>query len=95
MAPNDELTQYRLKAIEDTLASIGESIRQLTILERNHAETRQSLERAFASIEKCQNRIRDLEIEMPTMKLVRTWVIGGIIGCASLLGMTLFKLVTH
>lgn len=91
----DELTQYRLTTIEETLASINETLRQLTSLEQKHLETRQALERAFSMIGKQDERIRDIELEIPTMKLVRTWVIAGVIGCTSLLGITLFKLMFH
>lgn len=93
--PNHELTQYRLATIEETLASISDTLRQLTALEQKHLETRQALERAFSMIAEQDKRMRVIEIEMPTLKLVRTWVIAGVIGCTSLLGVTLFKLATH
>ena len=91
---NHELTQYRLKSIEDTLAAIGDSIRQLTALEQKHLETRQALERAFDSIGKVDDRVRDIELELPTLKLIRGWVIGGVISVVSLLGIGVMKLVT-
>lgn len=89
-----ELTQYRLKSIEETLSSISEAIRQLTALEQKHIETRQALERAFSSIGKMDDRVRSIELELPTLKLIRGWVIGGVISVVSLLGIGVVKLVT-
>lgn len=93
--PNDQLTQYRLATIEETLASINETLRQLTALEQKHLETRQALERAFATVAEQEKRLRKIEIELPTLKMIRGWVISGVIGCAGLLGVTLFKVATH
>lgn len=89
-----ELTQYRLGMIEKTLEAISENLQQLAQLEQKHLETREALNRAFAEIKNQDDRVRTLEIEMPTLKLIRGWVIAGVLGCAGLLGVTLFKLVT-
>jgi hypothetical protein len=90
---NSELTQYRLGMIEKTLEAISENLQQLAQLEQKHLETREALNRAFAQIESQDSRVRKLEIEMPTLKLIRGWVITGVVGCTGLLGITLFKLV--
>lgn len=94
-ATQDQLTQYRLGMIEKTLVTISESLQQLAQLEQKHLETREALGRAFEQISKHDDRMRKMEVEMPTLKLVRGWVIAGVIGCASLLGITLFKLLIH
>ena len=90
---NPELTSYRLKTIEETLASIGENLRQLTSLEQKHVETRQALERAFNELDKQDERIRKLELEMPTLQLIRNWVIAGVLSCIGMLGLAVFKVV--
>jgi hypothetical protein len=89
-----ELTQYRLEAIEETLKSIGDTLRQLTTLEQKHLETRQAIERAFASIEKHELRIHNVELELPTLRLIRNWVISGVIGCTSMIGIAVISLLT-
>ncbi|CAB4122835.1 hypothetical protein UFOVP33_61 [uncultured Caudovirales phage] len=91
---HDELTQYRLGMIEETLKAMRENLVQLTALEQKHLETRQALERAFEAIKDNDERMRVIEVEMPTLKMVRGWVIAGVIGCAALLGVTLFKIAT-
>lgn len=93
-APSDTLTQYRLKMIEDTLKQIAENLERLAALEQKHLETRDAVGRAFASIEKVDLRVRHVELELPTLKLIRTWVIGGVLGSISLLGITLAKVFT-
>lgn len=92
--PGLELTQYRLQMIEDTLKAIKESLNTLAMLEQKHVQTREALERAFSTIGKMEERVRKIEHELPTLTLVRKWVIGGMVGIMSLLGLTLFKLFT-
>ena len=91
-AQGDPLTQYRLQMIEDTLKGIRDSLNTLAALEQKHMQTREAIERAFSNIGKIDERVRKIEHEMPTLTLVRKWVIGGMIGIISLLGLTLFKL---
>lgn len=93
--PPEELTQYRLTMIEKTLQAISDNLTKLASLEQKHIETREALERAFNQLEKHDNRIGKMEIEMPTLKLIRGWVIMGVVGILGLLGVALFKLVTH
>lgn len=88
-----DITQYRLEMIEKTLASISESLHQLTALEQKHLETREALGRAFDRIEDHDQRVRKIETQMPTLNLVKGWVITTVIGVASLVGLALFKLL--
>lgn len=92
--PSDALTQYRLGMIEKTLQAISENLERLATLEQKHLETREALNRAFDAIKGVEDRTRKMELEMPTLKMIRGWVIAGVIGCASLLGIAVFKLVT-
>ncbi len=88
------LTQYRLGMIEETLKAISENLKQLAQLEQKHIETREALGRAFEQIEGHDERLRGVEQEMPTLKLIRGWVISGVLGIIGLLGVTIFKLFT-
>lgn len=90
----DTLTQYRLGMIEKTLEAIRDNLTQLAQLEQKHIETRDALGRAFEQINAHDNRIRTVEQEMPTLKMVRGWVVSGVIGIVGLLGVALFKLFT-
>lgn len=89
----DALTDYRLTMIEKTLAVISDNLRQLASLEQKHVETRESIARAFDKLEKHDGRIRDVEMEMPTLKLTRGWIIAGVVGVFGIMGIQLFKIV--
>jgi hypothetical protein len=89
---NDELTQYRLSMIEKTLQAISDNLVQLAALEQKHIETREALSRAFEHIDEHEERIRGMETEMPMLKMVKGWVITGVIGIIGLLGTTVFSL---
>ena len=93
-ATADQLTQYRLSMIEDTLKAMTENLERLVALEQKHLETREALGRAFDTVEKMDGRVHSIELEMPTLKLVRKWVMAGVVGILSLLGLTVFKLFT-
>ena len=90
----DPLTQYRLNMIESTLKAVSENLITLSHLEQKHVETKDALARAFNSVGDLNNRMREVESEMPTLKLIRAWVIAGVIGILGLLGVTLFKLLS-
>lgn len=89
----DALTAYRLEMIEKTLASMSDSVRQLVSLEQKHIETRQAIERAFSELKEHDLRIRDVEQEMPTLKLTRGWIVAGVLGVFGVLGVQLFKMM--
>lgn len=91
---NAELVNYRLEMIEKALTSISKSLEQLATLEQKNHETNQALGRAFKAIESQDDRIKKIELEMQTLTMVRGWIIAGVVGCAGLLGMTLFKIAT-
>lgn len=93
MTEETALTDYRLNMIEKTLASISDSLRQLTVMEQKYLESRAALERAFAAIEKQDKRLDAIEAELPTLKLTRGWVIAATIGTMGVVGMALIKLV--
>lgn len=89
-----DVTHYRLAMIEETLAAIKDNLQRLGTLEERHLHTREALERAFAAIETTEKRVRHIEQEMPTLRLVRGWVIGGVIGTLAMLGAMVAKLFT-
>jgi hypothetical protein len=89
----DPLTDYRLKTIEDAVKSIADNLSQLTVLEQKHVETREALGRAFLQIDDHDERIRTVETEMPTLKMIRGWVIAGVIGIVALVGIAFVNLI--
>jgi hypothetical protein len=89
-----DLTDYRLSMIEDTLRVMSDNLQRLTTLEQRHVDTRESLDRAFESIEKVDTRLKHVELEMPVLKIVKNWVIAAVVGIVGLVGIALFTLLT-
>lgn len=89
----EDLTEYRISLVEQTLKSINDNLAQLATLEQKHFETRDALARAFKHLEDQDERLRSLETEMPLLKMVRSWVITGVVGIVALLGTSLINLL--
>jgi hypothetical protein len=89
----NKLTDYRLKTVEDAVKSIAENLTTLTALEQKHIETREALGRAFDTLDKHDGRIKTIEVEMPTLKMTRGWVIAGVLGVFCLVGTAAVSLV--
>ena len=83
---------YRLGLIEKTMASISESLKQLAALEQKHAETRESISRAFNEIAEHNVRIREVELALPTIKMTSKWVIAGVLAIFGIFALQVFKL---
>lgn len=89
----DALTSYRLTMIEKTLEAVSMNLKQLTELEIKHIETREALGRAFDELANQGKRITDVELEMPTMRLTRGWIIAGVIGIVAAVGLAVVRLI--
>lgn len=98
---NLEATVGEIKA---AVTSIDRSLQTLTQLEAHHAETRDGLQRAFEAIKEVatkqeklnddyEERLRLIESQMPTLKLVSNWVIGGVLGTIGIVGTAAIVLV--
>lgn len=79
--------------IEVAVSSIAQSMQAIVRLEEHHAQTRDSVERCFAQGEDHEERLRVLEKDAPTARLVAKWVISWVIGIVSLVGAALIGLV--
>lgn len=100
--------EFRVSSLEKVVGEIGQSVKSidgslqaLTRLEARHAETRDGLARAFAAVQRLEdedlkdheNRLRVMEADMPTVRLIRGWVIAGVIGVVSLVGVAVVGIV--
>lgn len=91
MPPNDPshadpLVNYRLEMIEKAISTLSENVTKLTGLEQKYQSGQEAMFRAFASIERHDTRLVAIESELPTLKLARGWVIGGVIGVIGMNG---------
>lgn len=78
----------RLSTAVDRLT---ESLQKLVAIDERQTESRAAIERAFAEINqlelKCEAlelRLRNVEMQMPVMNLIKSWVITGVVGGISL-----------
>ena len=79
--------------IERAVSSIDESMKAMVRLEEHHAQTRDSVERCFSQVGDHEQRLRQLEKDAPTARLVAKWVITWVVGIVSLVGTALVGLV--
>lgn len=97
------------ESISHAVKSIDESLKVLTRLDVKHDDTRDGLTRAFKELEDHETRMRaiekeapkdnetrlsNIEKEMPTMKLVRGWIMAGVLGMLSLTGIAAWSVIT-
>lgn len=95
---SDPLTAYRLAMLEDTMRQVADTLTKMAsmdqrILDAQASQTAMRDEWCGKDADK-ERRLRAIEVEMPTLKLIRGWVISGVIACASLLGLTLYQVAT-
>jgi len=97
---NNDVLDFRVSALEKgfehiskAVESIAVSLEALARLEEYHKQSRSSINRSFSEISTHDVRLRLLEMEMPLLKLVRGWVITGVIGIVAILGAAVIGLV--
>jgi hypothetical protein len=96
----DDLQDFRISSLETTVSevkdavkSIDQSLKTLASLEVRHSETRDALARAFTKMQDHEDRLRVIEVEMPTIKLIRNWVAAGVISCVGMVGAAVIHLL--
>lgn len=92
---NHRLTvvESAIEEIRDATRSIAESVRSIAVLEERHANTAQAIERSFSAMEKLEVRIRAIEVELPGLKEIRGWVVGGVLSISGIVGAAVIALV--
>lgn len=95
---SDDVVNYRISAVESSISeiktaikSIDATLQSLTRLEEKHHGTAQSLGRAFGSIEDHEARIRQLEAEMPTTRMIKGALITLFTGLVGIIGTMLLE----
>ena len=104
---NPELIEHRVGAVERAVESIAESVRviadstsKIVRLEERHDETREGLNRAFSETrdmksdaDKVDDRVRVIEVEMPSLKEVKAQINRAVWGLVGLVGIAIVGLV--
>ncbi len=114
---SEDVTHYRLQAMENAVMelrtahkSIAESLQQLVLLERAHAETRDAITRAWKQIElnaesiravddqipeRLAERLRAVESDLPMLRKTSGWVTTALLAAAAATGVLVWKTATE
>lgn len=83
---NHRLLTYRVDQLEKAVWEIRDATRAIE-------KCLQALSRVPSGFDSLENRVQAVEMELPTLKLVRNWVIGGVVAVASTVGAAVVALV--
>lgn len=89
---HDELKDA-VVSIKESQKDISKSLSRLVALEERHIETRESLKRAFTTLEKHDARIDDIERDMPQLKEMRSMCVKIIIAVIGAVGLAMLNMV--
>ena len=96
----EDATDRRLRAVETSMdelkravAQVAEAINKLVLIEERSLETRRSIDRAFETLKDHEQRLRDVEEQMPLLVETRRWVVLGVLAGLSMMGVGLAKLL--
>lgn len=79
--------------MEATLAELVSLNSKLVVIDERHVEMKETFSRAFNTLESHDRRLRDVELQMPILLLVKGWVIAGVMGIMSLVGIACWAVV--
>lgn len=92
--------ELRITAIERALEKIADSMAMLARLEERHTETREALSRAFKETGEARRDTADIRLAIESLKgqiaplqESRRWMIAGMLGVVSLVGVAVIGLV--
>ncbi|CAN7307141.1 hypothetical protein LJR296_001450 [Cupriavidus necator] len=99
------LIDYRLSQMERAVTKLVEQNATIIAMEQRHLETREALERAFKAIKDndakhqeairgVDTRVRNIEVEMQSLRMVRGWVITGVLAVVAASATVVLKSVT-
>jgi len=77
-----------VQELKSQISSLSSSLERLARIEERHNNHSAALERAFNNIKEMDDRVKSIEVQEPITKLVRGWVIGGVIGVVSMVAIS-------
>lgn len=69
-----------INEMRDAVKSIDRSLQLLSLVEAQHVKSR-------TQITEMAERLRGIELELPTLRLVRGWMISGVLGVVAAVGL--------
>ena len=76
----------------NSIESISRSLQVLTRLEEGHSQIMEKITVVGAETRAHETRLQAIERDMPGLREVRRWVIGGVLAGIGMMGMSLVKL---
>lgn len=89
----DQVLEWRVAQLEDDRKRLADAIESLVRLEESYQMVIKSSEDRHAAFIVIEDRVRTLENAMPLLKLTSHWVIVGVLGILSLVGISAYKLI--
>jgi len=93
--------EIRLHSIEssmirmnETSSRIAQAIERLVVLETQHEETRNAIERTFNAVEKFDKRLSEVEKRLPIVDMVTKGVGAAVVGLLGLIGTAIWSLIS-
>jgi len=87
------VVESAIEEIKDATKSIAESVRSIAVLEERHAEASRAMGRIFDGMKDIESRLRPIEADMPGLREIRRWVVGGVLSITSIVGAAIIALV--
>lgn len=78
--------------IKADLKTVTAGMERIIRLEEGRAQHEQAIGRAFNSITQHESRLSVLENDAPITKMIRNWVVAGVIGIVTMFGMQLYSM---
>jgi hypothetical protein len=89
-----DVIEWRLQQLEEDRKRIADALDLIVRLEHRHEETREGFARTQKIMEDVETRVRAVEAVMPLVKLTSNWVIVGVLGILSLVGMAGYRTIS-
>lgn len=96
----DTLLVYRVAKLEEAVGEIRNAIKSIdaclkvfAVIEAKQASIHDTIKTSNAWIDAVDKRLQTVEIEIPTIKLARNWIIGGVSSIAIMAGSSVLAMV--
>lgn len=89
----EEAHKEAVGEIRDAVQGIDKSLQTLAVIQEQHASTRQSLLHATKLLQALSEKVNRVELELPTLKLARKWVLAAMTTAGGGVGAGLLALV--
>lgn len=89
----EEALKASVGEMRDACKSIDRSLQGFSSLQSQYGDMRAAVKKTWADIDKVVVRLHAVEMELPTLRLVRSWVIGGVLSVVGTLAAAVVALV--